>query len=270
MLDIAIIGCGGIGTGVLQGLASQPGIRVCAIVVRDDATAREHARSVGQRYAPQAQLVEHLGEAALRPQLVVECAGHRAIREHVLPSLRAGIACLVVSVGALSEEGLAEELECAAAAGHAQVQLLPGAIGAIDALAAARLGGLSAVRYTGRKPPAAWTGTPAQELCDLSALRAPRLLFAGAAREAAALYPKNANVAATVSLAGLGMRATQVELYADPQLSENVHQVDASGAFGSFCLTMRGRPLPENPKTSALTVYSVVRALANRVNPVSI
>ncbi len=270
MLAISIIGCGGIGAGVLRGLAAQPGIRVESIVVPPEAATREHARALAAQYAPAARLVDSVDPDRDRPDLIVECAGHRAIRQHVLPGLRSGIACLLVSVGALSEDGLVDELEQATLLGGTQVQLLPGAIGAIDALAAARLGGLSSVRYTGRKPPSAWSGTPAQQLCDLCALREPAMLFAGSAREAAALYPKNANVAATVSLAGLGLSATYVELYADPGVSENVHQVDAVGAFGSFSLTMRGRPLPENPKTSALTVYSVLRALANRVNPVSI
>ncbi|MNR26265.1 L-aspartate dehydrogenase [compost metagenome] len=70
---------------------------------------------------------------------------------------------MVVSVGALSEPGMAERLEAAARRGNTQVQLLSGAIGAIDALAAARVGGLDEVIYTGRKPARAWAGTPAAE-----------------------------------------------------------------------------------------------------------
>ena len=265
-MQIALIGCGAIGTALLELVKDDAGLQVAAIVV--PAEGADAARVVAQRLAPQAQVVQTVPADGI--DLVVEAAGHAAIEQHVLPALRRGVPCIVASVGALSAPGLPEQLETAAREGRTQVQLIAGAIGGIDALAAARIGGLSTVRYTGRKPPHAWKGTPAEQGRDLDALTAETVIFEGTAREAAAQFPKNANVAATVSLAGLGLDSTTVRLIADPAVRENLHQVEAAGAFGSFELTMRNQPLAANPKTSALTVFSAVRALRGKVAPLVI
>ena len=259
MLNIAMVGCGAIGTAVLELLSPRQDVAITTILAPAD-----HIEAARARLPAPIHVCATLAEAPVRPDLLVECAGHSAIVEHVLPALREGIPCVLASVGALSAPGLAEDIEAAAQAGHTQAQLLSGAIGAIDALAAARHGGLDDVVYRGHKPPLAWRGTPADAQHDLAALREPTMIFEGSAREAASAYPKNANVAATLALAGLGLDNTRVQLWADPTVSENVHNVRAAGAFGEFELTMRGKPLAANPKTSSLTVYSVVRAVCNR------
>ena len=265
-MKIALIGCGAIGASALELLKQEPRLSVGWVLV-PEADAR--GRATAERLAPGAQVLAALPTGA-RPDLVVECAGHAAIEQHVLPALERGIPAIVASIGAMSAPGMVERVQAAAEVGHTQVQLVSGAIGGIDALAAARLGGLEAVIYTGRKPPMAWSDTPAEKICDLASVQQAVCIFEGTAREAATLYPKNANVAATLSLAGLGLDATTVRLYADPAVSENVHHIEARGAFGAMELTMRGKPLAANPKTSALTVFSLVRAIRNQVASVAI
>lgn len=199
-----------------------------------------------------------------RPDLLVDCAGHAGLRAHGPAALTAGIEVLSVSVGALADAGFCAELEAAARAGGTRLCLASGAIGALDALSAAAMGQGLKVTYTGRKPPQGWRGSRAEEVLDLDTLTAPMTHFTGTAREAAQAYPKNANVAAAVALAGAGLDATWAELIADPGVTANIHEVAAEGSFGRFRFQIEGLPLPGNPRSSALTALSLLATLRQR------
>ena len=254
--ELTLIGFGAIGHSVYQRMLGHVGVRITHIVVSEAKVA-----------ALQAELglgVKVTHQVPETTPLVLECAGHTALTAHVLPALRRGTECAVLSIGALAEPGLPEQLQAAAEQGGTQLHLLAGAIGGIDAISAARQAGLDSVTYIGRKPPAGWRGSPAEALVNLDALTEPTVILEATAREAARLYPKNANVAATLSLAGVGLDKTRVRLIADPGVTENIHEFEAKGAFGEMQLRLRGKPLADNPKTSALTVLSAVRFLHNR------
>lgn len=267
--SLAMIGCGAIGSAVLQLLQGQSLVRVAQVIVPEEGLTA--ARALCASLAPQAQVASRLVlDEASRPLLVVECAGHQAVSDHVIPALRAGVPVVVASIGSLHDASALARMSDAAAHGATHVQLVSGAIGGIDALAAARFGGLTQVQYIGRKPPAGWHGTPAEARCDLANLLEPVVIFEGSAREAARLYPKNANVAATVALAGLGFDDTSATLIADPGVQRNVHRILATGAFGRLDLTLENEPLAANPKTSALTVYSIVRAIHNSFGQIAL
>jgi aspartate dehydrogenase len=254
--ELTLIGFGAIGRAVYQRMQTHAGVRITHLVVSKAKVA-----------ALQAELgpgvtVTHF--VPVSTTLVLECAGHTALTAHVLPALQRGTECAILSIGALSEPGLPEQLQAAAEQGGTQLHLLAGAIGGIDAISAARQAGLDSVTYIGRKPPAGWRGSPAEQLVNLDELTEPTVILDATAREAARMYPKNANVAATLSLAGLGLDRTRVRLIADPSVTDNIHEFEAKGAFGEMQVRMRGRPLADNPKTSALTVLSALRFLHNR------
>jgi aspartate dehydrogenase len=198
------------------------------------------------------------------PDAVAECAGHAAVRQYGEAVLAASRDLVVISIGALADDTLRATLLSSAQQHGARLVLPSGAVGGLDALGAARLSGLQTVTYTGRKPPKAWRGTPAERLLDLDALSAPAIFFEGTARQAATDYPQNANVAAAVALAGLGFDATKVRLIADPKAARNVHEISVRAGCGDFDLQLEGRPSPLNPKTSLMAGFSVAREILNR------
>lgn len=259
-MRIGLIGDGGISRSIRATLATSSGldIEVSGVLSRHPNPERHgHCPSLASLLAS-------------RPSVIVECASHEALSVHGEAVLRAGVSLIAVSIGALADSVLHRRLHDAAIRGSARLMLAPGAIGGIDALAAARLGGLERVCYRGRKPPSAWLGSPAERLIDLSSVVQPTVFYRGNAREAAQRYPKNSNVAATVALAGVGFDRTEVELVADPTIERNVHELSFEGSDGCFRMSMEGVPSPENPKTSLLTAHSIVRILAAMVLPVVI
>jgi aspartate dehydrogenase len=94
----------------------------------------------------------------------------------------------------------------------------------------------------------------------------PAIHFEGSARDAALLYPKNANVAAAIALAGIGFEKTSVKLIADPTINKNSHEIRAEGDFGNMLFSIEGNTLPENPHTSALAAMSVVKILSEEAS----
>jgi len=259
MPQILLIGYGAIGQYVFHALQESRHSRVAAVLCRQGRNAQ--ARNALNKTIT---CINNAAQVPVDIDLVVECAGHAALATHVPALLRKGKNTICISNGALADASLAIELEQAANDGAAQLQFLSGAIGGMDMLVAARAGGLDSVCYRGIKPPMGWKGSPAEKVIDLDSIKEPVTHFKGTARDAARAFPKNANVAATIALAGIGFDRTRVELIADPTSSTNRHEVEAIGGFGSFSVSIEGNPLPDNPRSSALTAMSVLSAIENR------
>lgn len=204
---------------------------------------------------------------AMRPDCVIEAAGHDVVQTHGAQILRRGCSIYLLSVGSLAQEELRNSLIAAASESESQILVPAGALAGFDGLLALATDDLRFVKYTSTKPCKAWQGTLASETHDLDRLTQPTVIFQGSAGEAARLYPKNANLAAAVALAGLGFDRTKVELIADPHASGNIGSVEAVGRTSTLNLTVSSNP-SSNPKTSANVGGSVIAALRNSVAPV--
>ena len=203
--------------------------------------------------------------------LMIDCAGHSALIAYGADILLRGVDLITVSVGALADQQLYDHLKSAALQSNAKMHIASGAIGALDCLQSARVGRLDSVTYVGRKPPNGWRGSPAEQVLDLDALTGgAKMHFQGTARAAALAYPKNANVAAAVALAGIGFDDTQVQLIADADVTENIHEIEAAGEFGSFRFQISGQSLPDNPRSSALAAMSVLSKVEQISQPISL
>jgi aspartate dehydrogenase len=202
--------------------------------------------------------------AAIDAEVVVEAASREAVGEWGYAALTAGKDFILCSTGALVDAEVFAKLLEGAERGGGRLIIPPGALVALDGLAAASLLKLDAVTHTITKPTVAWQGTAAQSLVDLAQLRAPTVIFEGTARDAAQRFPANANAAAALALTTIGLDRTRVVLVADPAATRNSHEIRASGEFGSLTVKVENSALAENPKSSQLTALSIVRLLENR------
>ena len=113
-------------------------------------------------------------------------------------------------------------------------------------------------------------GNASETLCDLEAVSVATEFLRTDARQAATLFPQNANVAATIALAGVGFERTEVSLNADPQAQGNTHLLEVEGPCGSMRIELRNKPFPDNPKTSMLAGLSLLRVIRNRTEAVQV
>jgi aspartate dehydrogenase len=238
-LRVSLIGYGAVGQEVTRLLTEQM-IKDITIV---GALVRHHTQ---QRPPGPPIVATRSALLAERPHIIVEAAGHEGLREHGAALLREGIDLLLISVGALADNTFMEELLAAAQVGNAHIRVVSGAIGALDALAAASLGGLTSVLHTMRKPPQELL--PPKEAAQITTIQE---VFRGSARQAAIRFPTFLNVAAAVALAGKGFDQTEVLVLADPTIERSRHEIVAEGAFGRLQFEIKNTPIQSHARGHA-------------------
>jgi len=251
MLRVGIIGCGAIGSAIAKAICSG-GAGDAQLTAIYDANP-ERAEALKRAVRGKARVAKSFNELLKGTDLVVEAASQKAVREYGEKVVGSGRSLMVMSVGALLDDGLRARLVKAAERKKVAIHVPTGAVLAIDAVKAAKLGGITSVRLTTSKPPAA-LGMNVKER---------KVVFEGSAAVAVKRFPQNINVAATLSLAGIGKGKTKVRIIADPALRKNVHEIEVEAKSGRFTARIENLPSPKNPKTSYIAALSAIRLIKN-------
>jgi aspartate dehydrogenase len=261
---VAIAGLGAIGRALARRLADGlPGLVLACGATGDKAK--------GQAWLEAQRIVCPLVEPEDFPahaDIAVECAPASVLERICRPMLEAGKQVMVLSAGALLPR---PELVALAKARGGQIIVPTGALLGLDAVTAAAEGDIHSVRMITRKPPRGLRGAPylVANGIGVEGLNEAKRVFRGNARDAAAGFPENVNVAAALSLAGIGPDRTTIEIWADPGIERNCHTIEVDSDSARFSLSIENIP-SENPKTGRITALSAVAALRKLHSPVRV
>ncbi len=265
LLAVFFGGLGAIGLPVARALDGGIfGLELVAVSARDRDKA---ARKVADFAKPVPVL--GLAELAGRADIVVECAPAAVFAEVAEAAIEAGRILVTVSCGALLER---EDLIERARETGARIVIATGALLGLDAVRAAAEGDIHSVRMVTRKPPGSLAGAPylTEHGIDIEGLTEPLKIFEGTARDGARGFPANVNVAAALSLAGVGPDETRLEIWVDPALTRNSHKIIVEAAAARFAMQIENVPTEENPRTGRLTPLSVIATLRGFTAPLKV
>jgi aspartate dehydrogenase len=261
---VAVAGLGAIGRALARRLAEGvPGLELACVAARDRAKAQAWLEEQGSA-CPIVPFEKFPGHA----DLAVEAAPAALVEAICRPMLGAGKKVMVLSAGALLPR---PDLIDYAKENGGQIIVPTGALLGLDAVTAAAEGAIHSVRMTTRKPPKGLVGAPYLEAHGISVegLTEAKRVFSGTAGEAAAGFPANVNVAAALSLAGIGPNSTTIDIWADPTVTRNCHTIEVDADSARFTMTIENIP-SENPKTGRITALSALAALRKLHAPLRI
>jgi len=268
LLKIGIVGCGAIGSSLARTIYSDftGQAQLSALFDIDENKARNLAGKIGNKDL----VVLSPEELIAKSDFVIEAtraADSFAIARRAISSSKD---VMIMSVGGVIQSY--EELIKLARDNQARIYIPSGAICGIDGLKAAACGKITKVTLTTKKPPQAFAGVPyvLEKKIGLANLSQDTLIFEGNAQAATKLFPQNINVAAVLSLAGIGAEKTVVRILASPSISRNIHEIEIDSAAGRIITRTENLAHPDNPKTSYLAVLSAVACLRQILEPARI
>lgn len=266
MLKIGLVGCGTIGCGISRAIDN--GTVEADFVAVYDRSEKDVDKLLSLLKNSRPQFMEP-SEMIKKIDLLIECASQEAVYEVVPAALHAHCDVMIMSVGAFADEKLYKTIRASAKDNNCKVYLPSGAIAGLDGLKSASTEEIYSVTLTTQKPPRGLAGAPyiIRNKIDLDKITGKTVVFEGPASEAVRAFPANVNVAATISIAGIGFEKTKVKIVANPALSRNIHEIAVEGAFGEFVTKVENVPSPSNPKSSYLASLSAIATLKKIADP---
>ena len=268
MFRIGIVGAGAIGKEIARAIdnGTVPA-KLEAIYDRDLAEANSFAASLKSK--PRVLPLEELVEAS---NFVVEAAAQAAVKEVAIAALSKSRSVMIMSVGALADKELLETIRNMAKEHACSIYLPSGAICGLDGVKAASVCKIDSVTITTRKPRDGLRGAPfiVRNNIDVDSLTEPTEIFSGPAAVAIKEFPANVNVAASLSLVGIGFERTLVRVVVDPTIKRNIHEIAVRGEFGELHTVVENVPSRSNPKTSFLAALSAIATLRQVCEPLKI
>jgi aspartate dehydrogenase len=262
---IGIAGLGAVGLDVARRLIDGviPGMTLTAVAVRDADKARRVLPQIGDLVA-----LRTLATLADECDVVVECLPPALFRDIAIPTIDKGRILMPLSAGQLLHHG--DLIERAKTTG-ARIVVPTGALVGFDAVRGAAEGTIHSVDMVTRKPPAGLEGALylVENNISVKGLTAPLKVFDGSARDGAKGFPANVNVAAALSLAGIGPDRTRLQIWADPTVTRNTHTITVDADTARFTMTIENVP-SENPRTGKSVAPSTIAALRGLVSELKV
>lgn len=269
LLKIGIVGCGAIGSSLAKAIVKDFSgeAKLCALYDLDGRKSLNLSKKVSGNLNLAAHNLRGLIKGS---RLVVEAASAKFSWDIARAVLSSGRDIMIMSVGGVA--GRLKQLTALAKKHGARVYIPSGAISGLDALKAAKIGGIKNITLTTTKHPSSFKGVSYIEAqgINLAAIKKDTVLFSGKASQAIKYFPQNINVAAVLGLAGIGVNKTKVRIVASPKASKNMHEIKVESRSGDIFSRTENILHPDNPKTSFLAVLSAVAMLKQILEPVKI
>ncbi len=260
MKKIGLLGCGAIGTQIALNIDSG---KINAKLTHVYDQDKKQAEKLVDKLQNKPQIVDnaHL-LSSNSTDIIVESASQKAVKDVALSVIQNRKDLLIMSVGALLDESIHDILFDACKEFERKIYLPSGAIAGIDALKSLK-NELDSVMLITTNHPDSLRGAKFFETSDIKINNITNsvVIFKGNAKKAVELFPANVNVAALLSLAGIGSTKTMVQIVADPNATTNTHKIIADGKFGKIQIELMNIPDPNNPKTSKLASLSAIQLL---------